>query len=80
MGQGRQTSLLQLLSQLSELLGKPVIPRFEPARSGDVRESMADISQARSILGFEPKTSLEDGLQHTIDYYRQMAEAKLSSV
>ncbi|MCC7338369.1 MAG: SDR family oxidoreductase [Pirellulaceae bacterium] len=80
MGQGRQTSLLQLLSLLSELLGKPVKPSFEPARSGDVRESMADISQARSILGFEPKISLEDGLRHTIDYYRQMAEAKLNSV
>lgn len=80
MGQGRQTSLLQLLNLLSELLGKPVKPSFEPARSGDVRESMADISQARSILGFEPKTSLEDGLRQTIDYYRQMAEAKLDSV
>lgn len=80
MGQGRQTSLLQLLSLLSELLGKSVKPRFEPARSGDVRESMADISRARSTLGFEPQTSLEDGLRHTIDYYRQMAEAKLSSV
>ncbi len=80
MGQGRQTSLLQLLSLLSDLLDKSVQPRFDPARSGDVRESMADISQARSILGFEPKTSLEDGLRHTIDYYRQMVEAKLSSV
>lgn len=80
MGQGRQTSLLQLLSLLSDLLDKPVQPRFDPTRSGDVRESMADISQARSILGFEPKTSLEDGLRHTIDYYRQMVEAKLSSV
>ncbi len=80
MGQGRQTSLLQLLSLLGDLLGKPVQPRFEPARSGDVRESMADISQARTLLGFEPQKSLEDGLRHTIDYYRQIAKTKLSSV
>ena len=80
MGQGRQTSLLQLLSLLADLLDKPVQPRFEPARSGDVRESMADISRARSLLGFEPQTSLEDGLRHTIDYYRQIAKSVLSSV
>lgn len=80
MGEGRQTSLLQLLSLLSDLLGKPVHPRFEAARAGDVRESMADISRARSILGFEPQTHLEDGLRHTIDYYRKLAEAKIGSV
>ncbi|MEO8268916.1 MAG: NAD-dependent epimerase/dehydratase family protein, partial [Aureliella sp.] len=80
MGQGRQTSLLQLLGLLSDLLGKPVKPRFEPARSGDVRESMADISQTRSVLRFEPQATLEEGLRHTIDYYRRIAEAKLRSV
>lgn len=78
MAEGRQTSLLQLLGILSDLLGKPVKPKFEPPRAGDVRESMADISQARTILGFEPKTQLEDGLRQTIDYYRRIAETKLA--
>ncbi len=78
MGEGRQTSLLQLLDLLSKLLGKPVQPKFEPARAGDVRESLADISQARKLLGFEPQTRLEDGLRQTIDYYRQVAEEKLA--
>lgn len=79
MGEGRQTSLLQLLGLLSELLGKPVAPQFEPARAGDVRESMADISQARQLLGFEPHTPLEEGLRLTIDYYRQVAAHKLAA-
>lgn len=78
MGEGRQTSLLQLLGLLAELLGKPVTPKFEPARAGDVRESMADISQARKLLGFEPCTRLEDGLRQTIDYYRQVAQQRLA--
>ncbi len=78
LGEGRQTSLLQLLNLLSELLGKPVKPKFEPPRAGDVRESMADISQARKLLGFEPRTRLEDGLRQTIDFYRQQAEEKLA--
>jgi UDP-glucose 4-epimerase len=77
MAEGRQTSLLKLLQILSEFLGQEVEPNFQPARVGDVRESMADISQARTILGFEPKTSLEEGLRQTIDYYREVAERQM---
>lgn len=78
MGEGRQTSLLQLLDLLSKLLGKPVTPKFEPPRAGDVRESMADITQARLRLGFEPSTRLEDGLRQTIEYYRQVVDQRLA--
>ncbi len=78
MAEGRQTSLLQLLQLLSELLGQSVEPNFQPARVGDVRESLADITQARTVLGYEPKTSLEEGLRQTIDYYREIAERKLA--
>lgn len=70
LGQGRQTSLRQLLELLSDLLGQTVTPRFEPPRLGDVRESMADLSHTRQGLGFEPPVSLEEGLRLTIDYYR----------
>ncbi|MFO0942407.1 MAG: SDR family oxidoreductase [Pirellulales bacterium] len=78
MAEGRQTSLLQLLNLLTELLGQSVEPNFQPARLGDVRESLADISQARTVLGYEPETSLEEGLRQTIDYYREIAERKLA--
>lgn len=79
MAEGRQTSLLRLLEILSELLGRSVKPQFEPARVGDVRESMADITLARQLLGFEPQIGLEEGLRQTIDYYRQVSEAQLAS-
>ena len=78
MAEGRQTSLLQLLNLLSDLLGQSVEPNFQPARVGDVRESLADITQARTVLGYEPQTSLEEGLRQTIDYYREIAERKLA--
>ncbi|MEZ6134747.1 MAG: SDR family oxidoreductase [Pirellulaceae bacterium] len=78
MAEGRQTSLLQLLDLLSKLLGKSVEPDFQPARPGDVRESLADISLARRVLGYAPQVSLENGLEQTIDYYREIAEAKLA--
>ncbi len=78
MAQGRQTSLLQLLEILSDLLAVPVEPDFQPPRVGDVRESLADISLARSVLGYNPTTELEDGLRQTIAYYRALAEAQLA--
>jgi UDP-glucose 4-epimerase len=67
---GRQTTLLQLLLMLADFFGEKVDPKFEPARSGDVRESLADITLARKLLGYEPKFTLEEGLKATIEYYR----------
>lgn len=68
---GGQTNLLQLLKILSQLLGKPVEPDFRPARTGDVRDSLADISLARKLLGYEPQVRLEEGIKRTIAYYRE---------
>jgi UDP-glucose 4-epimerase len=78
LAEGRRTSLLELLEILSQLLQTPVEPDFKPARPGDVRESLADITQARTMLGYEPGTNLKSGLEQTIAYYRELAEAKLS--
>lgn len=70
---GRQTTLLQLLEFLGEMLRcRPKI-EFLPPRMGDVRESLADITLARRLLGYEPQIGLEEGLKRTIDYYRQTA-------
>lgn len=69
---GRQTTLLQLLELLSKFLGKEITPDFQPARVGDVRESLADITQARMVLGYEPAVGLEDGIGRTIEYYQQL--------
>jgi UDP-glucose 4-epimerase len=77
MAEGRQTTLLQLLDALCELLGISVEADFQPERAGDVRESMADITQARNILGYHPITDFQTGLRHTIDYYRQIARKRV---
>jgi nucleoside-diphosphate-sugar epimerase len=45
-------------------------PRHEPARAGDVKHSLADLTRARELLGYEPIVSLEDGLAQTMDWYR----------
>ncbi len=61
---GEQHSLKSTLKVLSQLLGKHDLePKFEPFRSGDVRHSLADISKAKGILGYEPEVTLADGLK-----------------
>jgi UDP-glucose 4-epimerase len=60
------------------MLGIEIQPDFQPARVGDVRESLADISLARKLLKYEPAVALEEGLRRTIDYYRDQATQKLA--
>jgi UDP-glucose 4-epimerase len=69
---GRSTDLVTLLDVLNRLLGTQVRPRHEPPRPGDVRESQADITQARRWLGYEPVVDFDEGLQRSIDYYRSI--------
>ena len=66
---GGKISLLELIAALNKLLKLNVEPRHEPPRVGDVRESMADITLARQLLGYEPRVSFEEGLRRSIDYY-----------
>ncbi len=70
---GRSVTLLRMLAALNELLGTKIEPKFEPARAGDVRESLADITLARRLLDFEPQVEFEEGLRRSIDYYRSIA-------
>jgi UDP-glucose 4-epimerase len=70
---GRNTDLLTLVDVLNRLLGTHVQPRHAPPRVGDVRESLADITQARNLLGYEPQVDFEEGLRRSIAYYRTLA-------
>ena len=67
---GRQTSILELAMKVIEVTGttSPII--FDRPRPGDIRHSLADISEIRK-LGFEPEWSLEEGLKKTVEWYRR---------
>ena len=71
---GEQTTLLELLTNLRTILGQDIEPIHEPPRAGDVRDSLADINQARSRLMFEPTVTIEEGLRLSVDYYRSLVE------
>ncbi len=69
-GTGRRTTVLDLVAALNRLLGTAVVPSHGPARPGDVRHSLADISRARRDLGFEPAVAFEEGLGRTLNWLR----------
>ena len=70
---GRQFSLLELLAAINRVLGTKVEPIFAPPRAGDVRESLADITLAREVLGYEPTVDFDEGLRRSIEYYKSIA-------
>ena len=64
---GTPASVNRVAELVGEILGKPVEKRFLPPRTGDIRDSWADITAARETLGYEPSVSLEEGLRLTAD-------------
>ena len=67
---GGRISLNLLFQTMRRLIGGTVSPVYVEGRAGDVRDSQADITKARDILGFEPQVSLDEGLRRTVDWYR----------
>lgn len=67
---GYQVSLNKLVSEINKILGKDIKPIYKEERKGDVKHSLADISKANKLLGYEPKISFEEGLKNTIDFYK----------
>jgi UDP-glucose 4-epimerase len=69
---GRQTSLNELLSILKKVMDREDAETdYREPRVGDVRHSLADITRARELLGYTPRVGLEEGLQKTIDWWKQ---------
>ena len=73
-GVGTRTSLNQLIGALNQILGTAIKSIHEPARAGDVRHSVADVSKARKLIDYAPRVSFEEGLQRVLDWYRLQKE------
>jgi len=67
---GGRISLNTLFTTIRDLVAARVEPIYEAPRPGDVKDSQADISKARRILGYEPIVSFEEGLARTVAWYR----------
>jgi len=65
-GTGKRISLLDVLEHMGRVLKLKVSPQFAPPRAGDVRDSVADISKARELLGYEPIVDFASGIERLL--------------
>ena len=70
-GAGGRLYLIDIYYDLCKALGKDVEPNFGPERKGDVRDSNADISKARELLGYDPEYDFARGIALAIDWYKE---------
>lgn len=67
---GGREYLIDIYYGLTKALGVDVEPVFGPDRAGDIKHSNADISKAKTMLGYEPEWSFERGIQAAIEWYK----------
>jgi nucleoside-diphosphate-sugar epimerase len=72
---GHRTTLLQAYEEIKRITGYPGTVELKPEREGDIRHSLADISLAQSVFGYRVVAGFREGLEKTIEYYRQSQEA-----
>lgn len=70
-GGQRPTTLMELIAAMEERLGRKAVIDHKPFNKADMMETWADISKAKRLLGWEPEIPLEEGLDRTIDWYRE---------
>jgi nucleoside-diphosphate-sugar epimerase len=75
-GTGHAVSLNQVLEMLQKASGKKLETKYEPAREGDIRDSLADIRLAKEFLGYEPTVLFGEGLERTYAWYQAHHAAK----
>ncbi len=71
LGESRTTTLLALIAELENALGKKTRRRFLPDQPGDMKITYADIGKARRMLGYQPATPIEDGIRKFADWFLQ---------
>ena len=75
-GCGERITLNRLIKILEEILEVQAAVDYQPARPGDVRDSLADISLAQDLLGYQPKVALAEKLRRTVTWFASNTEAQ----
>ena len=78
-GTGARISLNYTLECFRRISGKNFQAKYEPAREGDIRDSQADISKAREVLGYEPTVMFDEGLERTFAWYQLQHTKKVET-
>lgn len=67
---GEAISVNELFQALKKISGSSLDPQYREERKGDVKNSLADITKARTLLGYEPSVKAEEGLRRTVEWFR----------
>ncbi len=70
-GMQQRTTLNHLLAELQRVIGTELTPQYELPRPGDIRHSLADLTKAHKLLGYQPAIDLAEGLRLTVGWYKQ---------
>ena len=75
-GCGRAYSVLEVKDTIARILGRELKVHHTPPRKGDVRHTLADLSRARSLLGYEVAVDFEEGMRRTVEAIAQGSSAR----
>jgi UDP-glucose 4-epimerase len=67
---GEAITVNAIIDMINKIVGKNIKPTYAPSNKGDVKHSLADITQAKKLIGFKPVVLFEDGLKKAIEWYR----------
>lgn len=73
---GVRTTINELAQIIIDISGSNSIIKHDKPRTGDIRHSLADISRAKQLIGYDPKFTLRDGLKLTYEWFKQMLNTK----
>ena len=68
---GERTSLNEIIRRINQHLGTSITAEYQPARAGDVRDSLAALDEAKRVIGYAPKVMFAEGLQRSVGWYRE---------
>jgi UDP-glucose 4-epimerase len=77
-GCGDRVSLLDIVTRLEKLLGRPLERQHSPSRPGDVPHTLADVGKAERLLGYRPGVGFDEGLRRTVDYFKTASPGGLT--
>lgn len=66
---GIKYTLIELVNEINKVLGKNIEPIFDKDRTGDVKHSLADISKAQNLLGYNVKVAFSEGIRQTVEHF-----------
>lgn len=76
---GERTTLNEIVAIINRQLGTDLPAEYREPRPGDVKHSLADISAARKVIGYEPKVLFAEGLRRTVEWYRRETQTRAAS-